>query len=101
MTKLFNAAAVGLASMALIFGASACGESKTTTDTVTKTDPPVTTTESASTTAPTTSPEPDPNGVPPISPAKGTTQAAKCPSSAPKYDAATGLCYPNGAKMPE
>ena len=92
---MFKAVAVGFASVALAVGVAACGGSeKTTTTTATTTEAPATTTPPTTTNA-------DPNGVPPVTPASGTTQAAECPSSAPKYDAATGLCYPNGAKMPE
>jgi hypothetical protein len=101
MSKLFKVVAVGFASMALAFGATACGDTKTTTDTVTKTDPAVTTTEPASTTTPaTTTTPPDPNGVQPITPGKGSTPGT-CPAADPVYDAATGLCYPKGAKIPE
>jgi len=99
MTKMIKLASVCLASAALVVGASACGSSDTTTTT-----PAATTTEVTTTTTPatTTDPNGDPNGVQPIKPASvppGT--AAECPSAEPEYDAATGLCYPNGAKMPE
>ena len=101
MTKLFKVLVVGLASMALAFGSTACGGSdKTTTAPTSTAAPAATSTEAPATTAPTTSTEPDPNGVPPVTPAKGTTPGT-CPDNAPNYDAATGLCYPNGAKMPE
>ncbi len=98
MSKLFKVVAVGFASMALAFGASACGGTKSTTDTVTKTDPAVTTTDTVPAT--TTNGPADPNGVPPVTPAQGG-KPATCPSADPEYDAATGLCYPKGAKRPE
>jgi len=102
MSKLFKLVAVCCASMALTVGATACGGSSTTTDTVTTTDPAVTTTEQAATTTPaaTTTTPPDPNGVQPITPGKGSTPGT-CPAADPVYDAATGLCYPKGAKTPE
>ncbi len=97
MTKMIKLGSVCLASMALVFGASACGSSDTTTTT-----PEATTTEVVTTATPatTTDPNGDPNGVQPIKPASGGTPA-ECPSAEPQYDPATGLCYPNGAKMPE
>ena len=97
MTKMIKLVSVCLASTALVFGASACGSSDTTTTT-----PAATTTEVVTTTTPATTTEPngDPNGVQPIKPASGGTPA-ECPSAEPQYDPATGLCYPNGAKMPE
>ena len=97
MTKMIKVASVCLASAALVVGASACGSSDTTTTT-----PAATTTEVTTTTTPatTTDPNGDPNGVQPIKPASGGTPA-ECPSADPQYDPATGLCYPNGAKMPE
>jgi len=97
MTTTFKAITVCIASAALAFGASACGSSDTTTTT-----PAATTTEVTTTTTPatTTDPNGDPNGVQPIKPASGGTPA-ECPSADPQYDPATGLCYPNGAKMPE
>ena len=97
MAKMIKLGSVCLASMALVFGASACGSSDTTTTT-----PEATTTEVVTTTTPatTTDPNGDPNGVQPIKPASGGTPA-ECPSAEPQYDPATGLCYPNGAKMPE
>ena len=97
MTKMIKVVSVCLASTALVFGASACGSSDTTTTT-----PEATTTEVVTTTTPatTTDPNGDPNGVQPIKPASGGTPA-ECPSAEPQYDPATGLCYPNGAKMPE
>ena len=97
MTKMIKAVSVCLASTALVFGASACGSSDTTTTT-----PAATTTQVTTTTPPatTTDPNGDPNGVQPIKPASGGTPA-ECPSAEPQYDPATGLCYPNGAKMPE
>ena len=97
MTKMIKLVSVCLASTALVFGASACGSSDTTTTT-----PAATTTEVTTTTTPatTTDPNGDPNGVQPIKPASGGTPA-ECPSADPQYDPATGLCYPNGAKMPE
>jgi len=104
MTKMIKAVSVCLASTALVVGASACGSSDTTTTT-----PAATTTEVTTTTTPatTTDPNGDPNGVQPIKPATGNGTPsgggtpAVCPSAEPQYDAATGLCYPNGAKMPE
>ena len=97
MTKMIKLVSVCLASTALVFGASACGSSDTTTTT-----PAATTTEVVTTTTPATTTEPngDPNGVQPIKPASGGTPA-ECPGAEPQYDPATGLCYPNGAKMPE
>ena len=97
MTKMIKVVSVCLASTALVFGAAACGSSDTTTTT-----PEATTTEVVTTTPPATTTEPngDPNGVQPIKPASGGTPA-ECPSAEPQYDPATGLCYPNGAKMPE
>ena len=97
MSKLIKFVSVCVASMALAFGAAACGGSDTTT-----TAPAATTTEVVTTTPPATTTEPngDPNGVQPIKPASGGNPA-ECPSSDPQYDPATGLCYPNGAKMPE
>jgi len=97
MTKMIKVVSVCLASTALVVGASACGSSDTTTTT-----PAATTTEVTTTTTPatTTDPNGDPNGVQPIKPASGGTPA-ECPSADPQYDPATGLCYPNGAKMPE
>ena len=97
MTKMIKVVSVCLASTALVVGASACGSSDTTTTT-----PEATTTEVVTTTTPATTTEPngDPNGVQPIKPASGGTPA-ECPSAEPQYDPATGLCYPNGAKMPE
>ena len=97
MTKMIKVASVCLASAALAVGASACGGSDTTTTT-----PAATTTEVVTTTTPatTTDPNGDSNGVQPITPASGGNPA-ECPSADPQYDPATGLCYPNGAKMPE
>jgi hypothetical protein len=97
MTNMIKLVSVCLASTALVFGAAACGSSDTTTTT-----PEATTTEVVTTTTPatTTDPNGDPNGVQPIKPASGGTPA-ECPSAEPQYDPATGLCYPNGAKMPE
>ena len=97
MTKMIKVVSFCLASTALVVGASACGSSDTTTTT-----PAATTTEVTTTTTPatTTDPNGDPNGVQPIKPASGGTPA-ECPSADPQYDPATGLCYPNGAKMPE
>ena len=97
MTNMIKLVSVCLASTALVFGAAACGSSETTTTT-----PEATTTEVVTTTTPatTTDPNGDPNGVQPIKPASGGTPA-ECPSAEPQYDPATGLCYPNGAKMPE
>ena len=97
MTKMTKVVSVCLASTALVFGATACGSSDTTTTT-----PAATTTEVTTTTTPatTTDPSGNSNGVQPITPASGGNPA-ECPSAEPQYDAATGLCYPNGAKMPE
>ncbi len=98
MTKMIKVVSVCLASTALVVGASACGSSDTTTTTPAATttqvitEPPIPAT--------TTDPNGDPNGVQPIKPASGGTPA-ECPSADPQYDPATGLCYPNGAKMPE
>ncbi len=106
MTTMIKAITVCLASTALVFGASACGSSSTTTSTPASTSAPaaMTTTTPPATT---TDPNGDPNGVQPIKPATGNGvpagggTPAVCPSADPQYDAATGLCYPNGAKMPQ
>ncbi len=100
MTKLSRTIALCFASTALAIGVTACGGSDKTTTPASSTDQMTQSATQTETTPPTTT-DADPNGVPPVTPASGTTQAAKCPSSAPQYDAATGLCYPNGAKMPE
>ena len=109
MTTKIKVITVCLTSAALVFGATACGSSDTTTTTpastttqvtktTTTTTPPATTTVPAPTTLPNSK-----GGVKPIKPPSPATDpsTAECPSGFPQYDAANGLCYANGVQPPE